>query len=76
MPGCFIIALGKLTYILAENWTLLELFLDVRTVEIQMLLYIVFSSLFVRSFVHSFVLHTEGTRDEKWSSVSVDLNTS
>ena len=50
MPGCFIIVLGKLTYILAENWTLLELFLDVRTVEIEMLLYIVFSRSFVRSF--------------------------
>ena len=28
-PDCFMIVIGKLTYILVENWTLLELFLDV-----------------------------------------------
>ena len=48
-PDCFIIAIRKLTYNLAENWTLLELFLDVRIVEIQTLFHIVFSRSFVCS---------------------------
>lgn len=44
------IVIGKLTYILVENWTLLELFLDVWTVEIQTLLYRIFSRSFFVSY--------------------------